>query len=364
MQMQPVSTRFRQINRGLAGAVLALLALAMLALLAASFGGTDPTPAATVDSGDLALYTRIVDRLREGQDYYTAAHIELRAGHYPTLSVFNWRTPLLLSLVSLAPFTAWAQTVLTALAAAAAALGLVLVYRQGNWILAGAAIPLLIVSLATAVVPGTVYFGEIVAGILILGSCCCYGAKLWLPGVLLALLALFIRELAAPYVMICLALALLQGRRIEASLTLLGLLAYSVYYLLHAHAVGALLGPSDFSDPGGGWIALGGLDFVVKTAAFDGMLILVPLWVSALVLPIAVLGLCAFPAGLRMALVVLIYAVLFTIAGKPFDVYWGGMYTPLLAFGLVWAPLAIRDLVLAARPIRFRLLPSDGADSL
>ena len=69
MHIQPVSTRFRQINRGSALAVLAILVVAMLALVAGSFNGPEPVPAASLQNGDLALYGRIVDRLQQGQRF-------------------------------------------------------------------------------------------------------------------------------------------------------------------------------------------------------------------------------------------------------------------------------------------------------
>jgi hypothetical protein len=363
MQIQPVSTRFRQINRGSALAVLALFVVAMLALVAGSFNGPEPVPAASLQNGDLALYGRIVDRLQQGQDYYAAAHAELVEGHYPTLSVFNWRTPLLLRLVSLAPSIIWAQGILAALAVVASGLGAWLANRQGNWIIAGASIAVMILSLGAVLVPGTVFFGEVVAGVLILGSCCCYGLRLWLPGLLLALLALFVRELAAPYVVICLGLAMAQGRWREVGLGILGLAGFGIYFLWHIHAVHAQLGAGDITDASG-WISFGGLHFLVETAAFNGVLMVAPFWVSGIVLPLGLLGLLAFPAGARMALVVGVYAVAFSIIGRPFNSYWGAIYTPLLGLGVVWAPLALRDLLAAAMPIAPRLQPSNGADRL
>ncbi|RUP09347.1 hypothetical protein [Hyphomicrobium sp.] len=350
MQTSQISTSFRKFGRGSALAVLVAVATAIVLLVAFSFGGEAPIGATSTELGDAALYARIVDRLRHGENYYSAAHIELLTGHYyPTLSVFNWRTPLLMSLVALAPSTLWAQIVLATITLIAGAMGVYLVNREGNLDVAGPLACLLIVSLCTSLVPGAVLFGEVVGGVLILASCCCYGLRLWLPGMLLALLALFVRELAAPYVVICLGLALLQGRRGELALGIAGLAAYAVYFLFHMHAVAAQLGPDDMADPSGGWIAFGGLHFLAGTAASNGAFVLAPVWISAALLPVAFLGLCAFPSGARMAMTVAAYAMLFCIAGKPFNVYWGALYTPLLSFGLVWAPFALRDLLTVAR---------------
>lgn len=350
MPTSQISTPFRKFGRGMALAVLIAVAVAIVLLVTFSFGGQAPAGATSSELGDAALYARIVDRLRHGEDYYSAAHIELLSGHYyPTLSVFNWRTPLLMTLIAAAPATLWAHIVLIAITFSACAMGVYLVNREGNLDVAGPLACLLIISLCTVLVPNAVFFGELVGGVLILASCCCYGLRLWLPGMLLALLALFVRELAAPYVVICLGLALLQGRRGEFALGIAGLAAYAAYFLFHMHAVAAQLGPNDIADPSGGWITFGGLHFLAGTAAFNGAFVLAPLWISAALLPVALLGLFAFPSGNRMALTVSAYAMLFCVAGKPFNVYWGALYTPLLSFGLVWAPFALRDLLTAAR---------------
>jgi hypothetical protein len=43
--------------------------------------------------------------------------------------------------------------------------------------------------------------------------------------------------------------------------------------------------------------------------------------------------------------------------GKPFNNYWGAMYTPLLMLGLPWAMVALRDL-LTGRESVFGLRPT------
>ena len=44
---------------------------------------------------DLHCYRSIVDRIRSGEGYYQAAYSELVSRGYPTGSIFNWRPPLL-----------------------------------------------------------------------------------------------------------------------------------------------------------------------------------------------------------------------------------------------------------------------------
>lgn len=86
---------------------------------------------------------------------------------------------------------------------------------------------------------------------------------------------------------------------------------------------------------------------MLATAQGNGIFFVLPLWVTALVLPVGLLGLVAWPgpAGRRAALAVGSYLAFFFALGKPFNIYWGPLYTPFLAVGLAWAPAALADLV-------------------
>ncbi len=344
------ATQFRTLRPTAAVAVLLVTAVSIAALLPLAFGYVDP-PSAHPGAGDLALYRNIVERLHGGEAYYPAAHAELQAGGYGTLSVLNWRTPLLPWLLSLFPSVAAAQTLLWALAAAAGGWALTLAARQGGWALGGALAPLLLISLAASLVPGSVLYSEYSAGMLILLSASAYGLGQRRLGFGAAVLALFIRELAAPYVLVCAALAWRDRRYGEMWGWLVALLAYAAYYFWHAQMVWAQLGPDDFAQPGG-WLRFGGALFVLSTAAFNGIMTALPMWLTAVTLPLALLGLLAWPgtAGRRIALAVFAYLVLFAVFGAPLNAYWGALYTPLLTLGLPWAAPALRDLfrVLAA----------------
>ena len=243
---------------------------------------------------------------------------------------------------------------LSGLALAAAAMIFALFWRRANWILAGALVPFLLLSLGACLAPLTVLYSEYSAGVLVLFSASAFGLGYRRTAFGTAVAALFVRELAAPYVVICLVLAWREKRFGEVAAWLLALLAYAGFYFWHYQMVQAQLGPSDFAYPGG-WLRFGGASFVLSTAGFDGLLTAMPLWISAIVLPLGVLGLLAWPgpADLRIALTVLAYLVVFAFVGKPLNRYWGEMYTPLLTLGLPWAALATIDLVRAVgRPSR------------
>ncbi len=347
------ATRLGGISR--AGALLALLAtLAAIVVLAfVALHSARPPTAASNGRSDLVMYAHIVDAMRHGQGYYAAAHAELLKGGYGTRSVFNWRLPALPWLVSLLPLTAIANALLDL----AAAVGLALTFRTlevSDGRATGAlAVAFVVVSVVFVAAPNAVLFADITAGTLIFLSAAAYGARLPWLGLAAALLALFCRELAAPYAIICAFLAWREHRRWEVGVWLVGFIAFAAYFAWHYAEVQAQLGPADGAYPYG-WLQFGGLSFVLGTAAFNGLLALAPLWASAIVLPLAVIGLIAWPDSdnRRVAATVGAYLVLFLFVGKAFDDYWGALYTPLLMVGLAFAPAALRDLIAALRAPR------------
>jgi hypothetical protein len=129
-----------------------------------------------------------------------------------------------------------------------------------------------------------------------------------------------------------------------------GLGAYAAYFAMHALAVTSRLTPGDFP-PSAGWIQFGGLEFILRTSSMGWLLVLPP-WMSAIYLPLALLGLAACTAEIapRILLGALAYLSLFALAGHSVHLYWGALYTPLLTFGAAWSGLALRDLVRAVLP--------------
>lgn len=348
MSIASPATRFRDLRRPVAVAVLATTALLIAALLPLAMG-YQPPPPAHPGNGDLALYGRIVERLHAGGSYYAVAHAELLAGHYATLSVLNWRTPFYPWLLSLFPSVGAAQAALCLLALVAAGAAYALLWRRTNAVVTAAFAPVLLVSLGGCLVSSTVLYSEYAAGMLILLSASAFGLGYRRTGFGAAIAALFIRELALPYVVVCLALAIREKRHRETAAWLVALALYAGYFAWHSAMVHAQLGPADFSYPNGGWLRFGGAAFVLSTAGFNGLFAGMPLWVSAVLLPLGVLGLLAWPgtADSRIALTTSAYLLAFAFVGRPVNEYWGAMYTPLLTLGLPWAALAIADLLRA-----------------
>ena len=71
------------------------------------------------------------------------------------------------------------------------------------------------------------------AGVLIALSACAYGINRPYLGVALGLAAVFFRELALPYCVLCAAMALWQGRRRELAVWAIGLAAWLAFFGWH-----------------------------------------------------------------------------------------------------------------------------------
>ncbi len=341
------ATRLRGLSRRAALAALAGLLLLTLALLVAAGQYTPPRAAEGpgTRTSDAVTYEHIVERMKAGESYYRAAHQELLAGNYGTRSVLNWRTPLYPTLESLLPHRQDARFLLLALALGAAlCIGKPILDSAGIWVGAPLAVALAL-SLGGCASSAGAMFSEVPCGLLILLAVGLYALGWRRSAVVAAMLALFIRELAAPFVLILLADSARQRRSGELRLWAVLLVGYAVYFALHAYMVSQTIGPMDKAYPQG-WLAFGGLGFVLATAQANGIFWLLAMQATAILLPLALLGLAAWPApaGALAFATVCVYLAAFLVVGKPANVYWGLVYTPLLGVGLGWAPAALADL--------------------
>lgn len=298
---------------------------------------------------DPDTYLDILALMHSGVGYYEAAHEILLAHGYGLRSVFNWRTPAWMELLSLLPSIVWAQKLLAILTSATLLLAYRMIRAQGNIALAIPAIIGIFFSIVLLARDRGIVMSEVATGALILLSVVNYGNGQWLVGLLAALAALFIRELAAPYILICVAFAAYRANARELVGWALGLSAYFAYFSWHWIEVMQQIAPTDRADPNG-WIRFGGIRFVLETAHFNGLFNLTPLWITAALLPAALLGLFAWRDGLRAAVTVTTYLCIFAVVGKPFNDYWGALYTPLLMLGLPWSIPAVYDALAPRRP--------------
>jgi hypothetical protein len=323
--------------------ILAALALALVALVAVSFGIGPIVRRPGVS--DLDTYERVIAALKAGQAYYPALHQALLDGGYGTLSPLNWRPPLFLTALSWFPSLMAAQWTLGVLTAGAWGLAVAFASRKGGLGIAIATAVIMAASLLSIAAPRAELSFELCAGMLILISVSANGLGWRWLGFAAAVLALFVRELAILYIFVCLIDAMRRKDRREVIAWLLCLGAYGAFYQWHMQQVAALLGPADHA-AATGWLQFGGLGFVLRSAAFNGVLLVAPYWVAAIVLVLGLTGLRRVPVALAT---VLLYLVLFSIYGRPENEYWGAVYTPLVALGLAWAPAVLGTLIARSR---------------
>jgi hypothetical protein len=331
--------RAGQLSLWVARLVLVALVVLGAALVWVSFGITEPVRRA--GPSDLDTYERVVAALRAGQDYYPALHDALLAGGYGTLSPLNWRTPLFLTMLSWFPSLQSAQVFLGVVTAIAWASAVAFAYRRGGLLLSVACGIVMAASLVAIAAPRAELSFELFAGTLILISVSTYGLGWRWLGLGVAVLALFVRELAVIYVLACVVMAVREKRWGEVVAWVLAIVTYAAFYLWHASQVMALLGPADHAAKVD-WLQFGGLKFVVRTATFNGLLLVAPSWAAALVLVIGLAGLARLP---QAGLAVVLYLLLFLVYGRPENDYWGALYAPLIALGVVWSPAVLQELL-------------------
>jgi len=341
-------SRFAGLGKKRARIAIGALALLLLACLLA-LGVADPAAVSTgpigqSDQTDLMVYEKIVAGVKGGGDYYTVATDTLRAGGYPLRPFFTVRMPSLALVQAALP--AWGPTALLFLLAAY--VGLAWGLRLGEALPRAlpriAALLMLLGSMLAFLQADLAAFHEIWAGLLIALSLALRRPGRWLEAVAFGLVAMLIRETAALYALVMLALAWREGERREALGWLVALVLFALALAAHAWAVTGVTGPLDPASPG--WRGLLGFGFFVKALSLATALQLLPMAAAALLVGLALFGWAAWndPLGLRMFVTLAAYAALIGIFARSDTFYWALMVAPVFLAGLVFVPDGLRDL--------------------
>ena len=213
------------------------------------------------------------------------------------------------------------------------------------------AVLLLSGALMPCVLGELVVMSELWSGVLIALSAACFGVRRPALGVLAGVAALFFRELAAPYCLVCVVLAVSGRNYRELAQWSLGLAAYGIFFALHVLQVLPRITPDDIAHANG-WICLGGAGFLISTVQMNAYLLLLPQWVTAIYLGCALLGCATWntPAGRRIGLAIAAYSIAFSLVGHDFNQYWGSLTAPLLCLAASRFPSTIRQLCRAVAP--------------
>jgi hypothetical protein len=351
----PVPTRFAQCPRPLAW-LAAFGALAVLIWgLSVSFKPKpppEPEPETPTSKGtDLDLYERIIKRVHAGESYYVAAADELPKGGYPTSSIFNWRLPTYAWFFALLPWLRIGQALLILLTAWTLYLSVRFCAREAGKLVAVAAFIWLVGAFTWCVDGMSFLTQEVWAGVLIQLSIISLAEGRRFRGVTAGAVALLIRELMLPYVVLCLTIALWQRRWRECMGWLLGVALYAALTAYHVVQVRAHMPAEEVVYPSE-WLCWGGMEFVLQTVRMNQLLMLSHMSIRAIFLPFAFIGLLGWrgETGIRMLLTCLGYNLAFLAVGQSFNAYWGILIAPVLSMGAALAPWAIRDLYRCLRP--------------
>jgi hypothetical protein len=289
---------------------------------------------------DAQMFALVVERVRAGEDYYSAMGAELRQHGYPTRDPFNWRTPLHLSALALAPWAVW-RALLTALLVALY-VGVMITVRSGPAALASNGLMLGVLVVTAA--PDAIFVSEAWAGVLLALSVCAYALDRSSVAIVLALTALVVRELAAPYCVVCALLAVSDRRWRQCAAWAAGAAIYSGYYSWHVAQVLAHRAADDIAH-GTGWLTLPGVPFLQAALLKLGWFALLPSSMAALATALLAAGLVAPGTPRRLRAASAAFAGLFLVAGFPFNDYWGFIAAPVWAITCGYGVGAIIDTV-------------------
>jgi hypothetical protein len=320
--------------------------LAALALIAAGLATGADRERAPPASGptDLGLYARAAAEAAHPASYYRRVIAEQRREGYELRPFVTVRPPALsFLLAALGPEQA-RRGALAGLALATLLLWWRRLGREGE-----APVPRALDAavLATGVLPAlqpqAPYMHEVWAGLLISGSLALRRSDAWRASVALGLAAALIRELAAPYLVVMAAMALVERRWRETAGWGLALTLFAAALGAHASVVDSLLLPSDRASAG--WVKLSGWPFVLHAAQWNAVLAAGPAWLAAIAVPVALAGAASWPGelGRRLGATLIAYAAAFALVGRPENFYWGLVFAPLLSLGFaraLKAPLA------------------------
>ena len=347
--------------RLLLAALLGLLVAAALVPIRAGEGDARPpsltsaAPARARDA-DLLLYDHVIARLRQGEGYYAVIAEEHRRHRYPLRPGFAVRLPTLAWLEAAIPAAAQIPLSIALLGAVLLAWWRRLAEEPGGLPLRTLAMAALFFGASIGTIRYFFVLHELWAGQLLALAFALHrpgqtaGAPgRWLGAWCAAAAALAIREHALPFVLLMAAFAGWHHRWREAAAWALLAAAFLAALGWHLHVVAGLVRPDDPASAS--WITLRGLTGWLSMIVLSGNLRWLPHVIAGPLVVLALFGWSAWrsAAGVFGTLLQAGYAVLFMIAGRGDNFYWGMMVGATLPLGLAFVPGGLAGLWQACR---------------
>ena len=341
--------------------VAALLVLAAIAPLSASLDGKPSEVPSLIGDGapngqteserddDLAFYDRVIERVEHGENYYDFIVEEQRARDYPVRPGLAVRLPTL----------AWIYASLGEPAMIALAIALLFACIWAWWNRLGeepGGVRFRLLGTALMAMGGSLGLNrsffvlhELWAGMLIALAFGLHRPGRWGAALLVAALALALRELVLPFVLLMAAMAAWRKDWREATAWIMLVAVFAAIMAWHLSLIAGQEVPSDPVGPD--WLVLRGLSGWLGNIVLSSNLRLLPHELASPVVILMALGWAGWrsSAGTMGTFLYLGYGLAFMLAGRANNFYWGAVVAPAMFIGLAFLPMALPSLVRAAR---------------
>ena len=341
--------------------VAALLVLAAIAPLSASLDGKPSEVPSLIGDGapngqteserddDLAFYDRVIERVEHGENYYDFIVEEQRARDYPVRPGLAVRLPTL----------AWIHASLGEPAMIALAIALLFACIWAWWNRLGeepGGVRFRLLGTALMAMGGSLGLNrsffvlhELWAGMLIALAFGLHRPGRWGAALFVAALALALRELVLPFVLLMAAMAAWRKDWREATAWIMLVAVFAAIMAWHLSLIAVQEVPSDPVGPD--WLVLRGLSGWLGNIVLSSNLRLLPHELASPVVILMALGWAGWKssAGTTGTFLYLGYGLAFMLAGRANNFYWGAVVAPAMFIGLAFLPMALPSLVRAAR---------------
>ena len=340
--------------------VAALLVLAAIAPLSATLDGKPSEVPSLIGDGapngqteserdeDLAFYDRVIERVEHGENYYDFIVEEQRARDYPVRPGLAVRLPTL----------AWIHASLGEPAMIALAIALLFACIWAWWNRLGeepGGVRFRLLGTALMAMGGSLGLNrsffvlhELWAGMLIALAFGLHRPGRWGAALFVAALALALRELVLPFVLLMAAMAAWRKDWREATAWIMLVAVFAAIMAWHLSLIAVQEVPSDPVGPD--WLVLRGLSGWLGNIVLSSNLRLLPHELASPVVILMALGWAGWKssAGTTGTFLYLGYGLAFMLAGRANNFYWGAVVAPAMFIGLAFLPMALPSLVRAA----------------